>query len=194
MNVAIETLEARIAPAAGVTIFHNTASWTDYDGDHVRLTWTGDTAFLHRQDTAPVFQYFTPANAVAGGILISEITFANAYDNITVSVSRPTRGNLGNDHVDLGYINAAGIPLSSFNAPQASVLEFDCGASTGPGAATAIGSLTLGAYGTVSPENFTSNLDPAGPNRDGWHRRFLRECREGENPGEYRIRDATVGD
>ena len=41
-------------------------------------------------------------------------------------------------------MNAAGLPLKTFSAPKAGVLEFDCGDQT-----NAIGTLTLGSFGTV---------------------------------------------
>src|SRR5882757_7357946 len=112
----IEPLESRIAPA-GVNVVGKTAMWTDWDGDVVTMKWTGSNApdFTHNH---------TPAGAVANGIVLDKIILTNDNDAITVSVKA---GPGGDGRVDLGYIDATGLPLKSFSASKASVLEFDCG-------------------------------------------------------------------
>lgn len=144
-SASIEPLEPRIAPA-GVTVTGKIATWTDWDGDQVTMKWTGSNApdFTHNH---------TPVVAVAGGIVLDEIILKNAADAITVSVKAVAGGD---GRVDLGYMNATGLPLKSFSAPKASVLEIDCGDAT-----NAMGTLTLGSFGTVAPDAYTA---PGGDN------------------------------
>jgi len=142
----IELLESRIAPAGIIAINLNnkTASWTDFDGDLVTLKWTtGEPSF---KASAPVVTNDSRA------VQVNEIDLnqtADANDAITVSVKA---GPMGDGHVDLGYVNATGVPLKSFIAPSASILEFDAGDGT-----HAVGTLTVASYGTISPDVFPGN-------------------------------------
>lgn len=139
----IEVLESRIAPAGIIAVNVNTktASWTDFDGDSVTLKWTtGEPSF---KASAPTFANDPRA------VQVNEIDLnlaADANDAITITVKA---GPMGDGHVDLGYINATGVPLKSFIAPQASILEFDAGDGT-----HAVGTLTVASYGTISPDVF----------------------------------------
>lgn len=126
--MSIEPLEARIAPAGLKSV-----NWLDWDGDTVTLTWTGAN---------------TPTVNTGINNAVNSIVLPNANDAIGITVQQ---GPHGDGRVDLGYINATGLPLKSFTAPKASVLEFDCGNGT-----SAIGTLTLGSYGTVEPSAFTA--------------------------------------
>ena len=146
MHSLIEPLESRIAPAAVVTVNQttHTATWTDFDGDHVTVHWTNNTA--------PGFLIAIPADSSSpDGVLVKEIQLNNIGDTndaITVSVKA---GPQGDGRVNLGYIDAAGTTLKSFTAPRASVLEFDAG-----NGAQAIGSLSIASYGTLSRDSFGS--------------------------------------
>lgn len=144
---SLEPLEPRIAPAS-VTIAGKTATWLDWDGDIVSLKWTGAVA--------PDLSHFHVPDAVNHplNLIMDQIILGNANDAVTVNVKR---GATGDGRVDLGHIAAPNVPLKSFVAPKASVLEFDCGDGT-----HAIGTLTLGSYGTVEPLYFTA------PGADGF--------------------------
>ena len=132
----IERLEARIAPA-DVTFAGKSATWTDWDGDTVTMKWTATLG--------PNLNHY---HANGGGIVMDEIILANDGDAITVNVKAAPGGD---GRVDLGYINATGLPLKSFRAPKATVLEFDCGDTS-----RAIGMLQIAGYGTVPPSQFTT--------------------------------------
>ena len=137
MATAIESLEARIAPAAiTINAALKTATWTDFDGDIVTLKYSTN---------APTFS----TTDQGMGLIVDKIGLTVADNNLESFTLKVKAGPLGNGHVDLGHIAGTGVPLKSWTSPTASVLDFDCGDGT-----TGIGSLVIGSLGVINLDKF----------------------------------------
>jgi hypothetical protein len=116
LRTSIEFLEQRIAPAA-VTINPalHTATWTDFDGDHVTLKYSSSVA--------PTFA--TSDNGA--GLLVDRITLdaaSSAHGDFSIKV-QPVSG--GDGRVDIGRLNSTGIQIATWISPKATFAEFDSG-------------------------------------------------------------------
>jgi hypothetical protein len=136
----IEPLEQRVAPAA-ITINSalKTATWTDFDGDLVTLKYSSAVA--------PAF-----AKTDNGlGLIVDKITL-NANDHTNAAFSLTVKAAAGGDgRVDLGRIAATDIPLKSWIAPKATLVEIDCGDGN-----KAIDTFISGSIGAVPSANFNN--------------------------------------
>jgi hypothetical protein len=136
----IEPLEPRIAPASvTITPATKTATWTDWDGDLVTLKYSSADA--------PTFA----KTDKGAGLLVDEITLtaakhSNADFTLTVKAAAG-----GDGHVDLGHVDATGVPLKSWKSPAATIAEFDCGDG-----AKAIGTFESATLGAVPVSKFNA--------------------------------------
>ena len=128
----VERLEPRIAPAdITINAAARFATWNDHDGDLVTLKWT--TA------AAPVF-FKTDSGT---GLSVDRILL-NVVEHSNISLTLSVKASpLGDGRIDLGRVDATGVPLKKWSSPKATVAEFDAGNGTN-GAA----SLTVAAMGT----------------------------------------------
>src|SRR5690349_2376534 len=100
--MCIEPLEDRVAPA--VLLNPTTVTYQDGDGDKVTVHVTKGTL-----DLAQNF-VFAPSGT---GEQLEQLVLANLreFQGATLSITATKVGS-GNGHVDIGYINAAGIDLA----------------------------------------------------------------------------------
>jgi hypothetical protein len=133
---SIEPLESRIAPAAvAIDTTHHLATWTDFDGDLVTLKYSSADA--------PAFA----ASDNGMGLLVDKITL-NAADHSDAAFTLSVKAAGGGDgHIDLGRIDAKGVPLKSWKSPAATIAEIDCGG---------VGTFVSGTLGAVPYSKFNN--------------------------------------
>ncbi len=106
---SIEPLEARIAPAVVIPTFSTdgrSATWTDVDGDEVTLKITKGSL----DATNVILESGPIQGAVLHALNITATEFSGT--NITITAARDDAAG-GNNSVNVGFINADGIPLGA---------------------------------------------------------------------------------
>ncbi|MGB8168258.1 MAG: hypothetical protein WCF18_12245, partial [Chthoniobacteraceae bacterium] len=139
-----EPLEPRIAPAAVlINAVAKTATWMDWDGDLVTLKYSSADA--------PTFA----TTDKGAGLLVDEITMSAGKHSNADFVLTVKAGASGDGRIDLGHVDATGVPLKSWKSSKATVAEFDCGDG-----AKAIGTFESATLGAVPVAKFNAgNVD-----------------------------------
>ncbi len=163
---SFEHLEGRIAPA--ILLNPSTMLYTDTEGDLVTVKFTKDiftaTGAVLNGQLDSVFKFNT-GNARTGSdggntagaqelqtldlSTLAAIGQPNAASGTGISITAAKQGNLGDDHVNVGYIKAAssaifGIPLGAV-VVDGDLGQIDAG---DPAKATGLASLTVLSFGT----------------------------------------------
>lgn len=133
-----EPLEPRIAPASvSIDTAAKTATWTDFDGDMVTMKWSSAVApAFTTHDSGP-------------GLFVDRIALTVADHTNAALTLTVKRAASGDGFVDIGRLDATGVPLKSLAAAKAGFSEIDCGDAT-----HAIGTLTIHNLGTLPTDSF----------------------------------------
>ena len=168
---SFEPLEGRIAPA--VLLNPMTVLYTDTDGDLVtvkfsKAIFTATGAILNGQlDTVLKFKTGNARTASDGGnttgaqelqtidlSILAAIGQVNIASGTGISVTAVKQNNVGDDHVNIGYIKAAtsaifGIPLGAV-VVDGDLGQIDAGDPAKPTGIASLNVITLGAKGITT--------------------------------------------
>ncbi|MEA3188731.1 MAG: hypothetical protein QOD99_2561 [Chthoniobacter sp.] len=154
----VEVLESRIAPASVTVVNNLTATYTDFDGDHVTLKITGagnwnDAIFTTQDNTNPG----APANALQ----LQKIDFnkVSTFDgtDITVSVTKAANGD---GLAAIGQIDASELNLGkvTIKGDLGSIQAGDTSVGGTPVAVAALKVESMGRYG-ISTQGVGGTLE-----------------------------------